>query len=88
MLLGFADLEKTLSAAIAVFVFNITYELLLSRNLKQYAICPVIDLINHSSKVTVRARAKQVGELVHSDMSSPTCSCHVFDCPSTWHEGG
>jgi hypothetical protein len=50
------DLSKGLGAAAAVFLFNIIYELLLSNKLKQYAMCPVIDLINHSSINTVRAK--------------------------------
>ncbi|KXZ50177.1 hypothetical protein GPECTOR_17g814 [Gonium pectorale] len=49
--LGVADPAKSLSAAIAVLIFNILYELILSRSLKQYAICPLIDLFNHSSTV-------------------------------------
>jgi hypothetical protein len=49
------DLSKGLGAAAAVFLFNIIYELLLSNKLKQYAMCPVIDLINHSSINTVGA---------------------------------
>lgn len=52
--LGLADPEKTLSAAIAVLLFNVLYELILSRSLKQYAICPLIDLFNHSSAVQVK----------------------------------
>lgn len=52
-LLGFADVQKTLSAAVAVFIFNILYEIILSQSLKQYAMCPLIDFINHSSTVQV-----------------------------------
>eukprot|EP00200_Dunaliella_tertiolecta_P001304 CAMPEP_0202361426 /NCGR_PEP_ID=MMETSP1126-20121109/13995_1 /ASSEMBLY_ACC=CAM_ASM_000457 /TAXON_ID=3047 /ORGANISM="Dunaliella tertiolecta, Strain CCMP1320" /LENGTH=501 /DNA_ID=CAMNT_0048955379 /DNA_START=165 /DNA_END=1670 /DNA_ORIENTATION=- len=48
--LGLADAQRTLSAAVAVFLFNIIYEVVLSRSLKQYAMCPVIDFINHSSR--------------------------------------
>lgn len=47
--------QKTLSAAIAVFLFNVLYEVILSRSLKQYAICPLIDLFNHSSATPVGA---------------------------------
>jgi hypothetical protein len=36
---------------VAVFIFNILYELILSRSAKQYAMCPLIDFINHSSAV-------------------------------------
>ncbi|GLI66477.1 hypothetical protein VaNZ11_010320 [Volvox africanus] len=49
--LGLADPQKTLSAAIAVLLFNVLYEVILSRSLKQYAICPLIDFFNHSSAV-------------------------------------
>ena len=49
--LGLADIQQTLSAAAAVFIFNILYEVILSRSAKQYAMCPLIDFINHSSSV-------------------------------------
>lgn len=52
-LLGSIDLTRSLGAAAAVFVFNILYEVILSNKLKQYAMCPVIDLLNHSSSETV-----------------------------------
>jgi hypothetical protein len=52
--LGLADPQKTLSAALAVLLFNLIYELLLSRTLKQYAMLPLIDLFNHSSSAQVR----------------------------------
>ncbi len=48
-----ADLQRTFGAAVAVFLFNIMYELILSQRLKQYAMCPVIDLLNHSSTEAV-----------------------------------
>jgi len=51
-----ADLQRSLAGAIAVFVFNILYEVTLGQKLKQYAMCPVIDLANHSSTGTVRRR--------------------------------
>jgi hypothetical protein len=47
------DLSKGLGAAAAVFLFNVIYEVVLSNKLKQYAMCPVIDLLNHSSYNTV-----------------------------------
>jgi hypothetical protein len=50
------DLGKSAGAAVAVFIFNILYEIILSQKLKQYAVCPLIDLINHSSSETVRQR--------------------------------
>jgi hypothetical protein len=48
------DLSRGLGAAAAVFLFNVIYEVVLSNKLKQYAMCPVIDLLNHSSYNTVR----------------------------------
>ena len=47
------SLEDGLGAAVAVFVFNILYEVILSQRLKQYAMCPFVDLLNHSSAVKV-----------------------------------
>lgn len=52
------DLARGLGAAAAVFLFNVIYELVLSNKLRQYAMCPAIDLANHSSVNTVRTRAK------------------------------
>ncbi|KAL4418760.1 hypothetical protein ABPG77_005771 [Micractinium sp. CCAP 211/92] len=44
-------LEQALNAFISVLVFNIIYDLLISKKLKWYALCPVVDAINHSSLV-------------------------------------
>jgi hypothetical protein len=44
-------LEQALNGAIAAAVFNLLYDIVLSSKLKWYALCPVIDAINHSSKV-------------------------------------
>jgi hypothetical protein len=52
------SLANSAGAAVAVFVFNILYEVILSTKLKQYAMCPVIDLANHSSAQTVRRRPR------------------------------
>ncbi|KAL6755314.1 hypothetical protein V8C86DRAFT_2679007 [Haematococcus lacustris] len=49
VVLGLADVQRTLSAALAVLLFNLLYELILSRSLKQHALCPLVDFINHSS---------------------------------------
>ncbi|GBF88574.1 hypothetical protein Rsub_01289 [Raphidocelis subcapitata] len=46
------SLANSAGAAVAAFVFNILYETILSGKLKQYALCPVIDLANHSSSET------------------------------------
>ena len=45
------SLEQALNGAIAAAVFNLLYDIVLSSKLKWYALCPVIDAINHSSKV-------------------------------------
>ncbi|KAL4457348.1 hypothetical protein ABPG75_012213 [Micractinium tetrahymenae] len=44
-------LEQALNGFISVLVFNIIYDLLVSKKLKWYALCPVVDAINHSSLV-------------------------------------
>lgn len=49
LILGAADAQQTASAALAVVIFNILYDVILGRSLKQYALCPLIDLFNHSS---------------------------------------
>jgi hypothetical protein len=54
------DLGRSAGAAVAVFVFNILYEIILSQKLKQYAVCPLIDLINHSSSETVSCYQRQL----------------------------
>eukprot|EP01026_Neomeris_dumetosa_P032220 TRINITY_DN25539_c0_g1_i5.p1 TRINITY_DN25539_c0_g1~~TRINITY_DN25539_c0_g1_i5.p1 ORF type:complete len:479 (-),score=65.53 TRINITY_DN25539_c0_g1_i5:126-1562(-) len=46
---GSAQFEQTLTAGLSVILFNLIYELLISRKAKQYLLCPVIDLINHKS---------------------------------------
>lgn len=44
-------LEQALNGAIAAAVFNLLYDVLLSSRLKWFAMCPVIDALNHNSKV-------------------------------------
>ncbi|PSC74531.1 SET domain-containing 4 [Micractinium conductrix] len=44
-------LEQALNGLISVLVFNIMYDLLISQKLKWYALCPVVDAINHNSLV-------------------------------------
>ncbi|KAL4858313.1 Histone-lysine N-methyltransferase setd3 [Chlorella vulgaris] len=44
-------LEQVLNGFISVLIFNIIYDALLSRKLKWYALCPVVDALNHSSFV-------------------------------------
>lgn len=47
-------LEQILNGAIAAVLFNIIYDTLLSRKLRWFAMCPVIDSMNHQSTSTVR----------------------------------
>ena len=52
-LLAHLPLEQILNGAIAAVLFNIIYDTLLSRKLKWFAMCPVIDSMNHQSTSTV-----------------------------------
>lgn len=45
------SVEQTLNAIIAVALFNLLYEVLLSRNVKVYLLAPGVDFINHSQDV-------------------------------------
>lgn len=45
-------LEQILNGAIAAVLFNIIYDTLLSRKLRWFALCPVIDSMNHQSTST------------------------------------
>lgn len=45
------SVEQTLNAIVAVAVFNLLYELLLSRDVKVYLLAPGVDFINHSPDV-------------------------------------
>lgn len=47
-------LEQILNGAIAAVLFNIIYDTLLSRKLRWFALCPVIDSMNHQSASKVR----------------------------------
>jgi hypothetical protein len=52
-LLGGADadsLGRAVGGAVAALVFNVLYETTLSGKLRQYVLCPAIDLLNHSSR--------------------------------------
>lgn len=44
-------LTQLLNGALAAAVFNLLYDVILSSKLKWYALCPIIDSINHSSRV-------------------------------------
>jgi hypothetical protein len=54
LLLGFADGQTSVVAAVSVLVFNLMYDRLLSTRLVQHAMVPVADLANHSSSPQVR----------------------------------
>ena len=43
--------ESVLNAGISVACFNLLYDLVLSSRLKWYAMCPIIDSLNHSGRV-------------------------------------
>ena len=45
---------QVLNGAIAAVLFNIIYDTILSQKLKWYALCPVIDSMNHRSSIQVR----------------------------------
>ena len=44
-------LESIANAAVAAAAFNLVYDIILSSKLKWYAMCPIIDSLNHSGKV-------------------------------------
>ena len=44
---------QALNGTIAELMFNIVYEVLLARKLRWYAMCPVMDAMNHDSTVQV-----------------------------------
>ena len=45
-------LESVLNAGISVACFNLVYDIVLSSRLKWYAMCPIIDSLNHDGKVS------------------------------------
>lgn len=51
---------QVLNGAIAAVLFNIIYDTILSQKLKWYALCPVIDSMNHRSSIQVRILALQI----------------------------
>lgn len=54
VLYAHVPLEQALNGAIAAAMFNLLYDIILSNKLKWYALCPIIDSMNHSSKVESR----------------------------------
>ncbi len=46
---------QVLNGAIAAALFNLLYDWVLSQKVKWYAMCPVVDFMNHSSSVEVSA---------------------------------
>ncbi len=61
-------LEQILNGAIAAVLFNIIYDTLLSRKLRWFAMCPVIDSMNHQS-------TSAVGPVY---VSLVICICHLL----------
>ena len=47
---------QVLNGAIAAALFNLLYDVLLSQKVKWYAMCPIIDLLNHKGSVEVSCR--------------------------------
>ena len=47
-------LVQVLNGAIAAALFNLLYDVVLSQKVKWYALCCVLDFINHSSRVQAR----------------------------------
>ena len=75
-------LEQILNGAIAAVLFNIIYDTLLSRKLRWFALCPVIDSMNHQSTSTVRLSIHvlpytpiRIYTWIHSVLH-----LHVFEC--------
>ena len=68
--LAHLPLEQVLNGAIAAVLFNIIYDTLLSRRLRWFAMCPVIDSMNHQSTCQVSlpysASACQVSQPQHA----------------------
>ena len=44
---------QVLNGAIAAALFNLLYDLVLSQKVKWYAMCPVVDFMNHNSSIQV-----------------------------------
>ncbi|BDA48434.1 probable actin-histidine N-methyltransferase [Coccomyxa sp. Obi] len=44
-------LEQVLNGAIAAALFNLLYDVVLSQKVKWYAMCPIVDFLNHKSSV-------------------------------------
>ena len=49
--------QQALNGGIAALMFNVIYDVLLSKKLKWYAMCPLVDCCNHRSAVEVRGGA-------------------------------
>mmetsp|Transcript_68905 Transcript_68905/g.217882 ORF Transcript_68905/g.217882 Transcript_68905/m.217882 type:complete len:221 (+) Transcript_68905:897-1559(+) len=44
---GMGEVTQALNGAVAALVFNVLYDVLLSKKQRWYAMCPLIDMINH-----------------------------------------
>eukprot|EP00899_Mesostigma_viride_P007542 jgi/Mesvir1/1678/Mv08661-RA.2 len=54
VLLDLGEPVQALTGAIAAIGFNLIYDLLLSREITNYVICPMIDMLNHRGDAKVR----------------------------------
>lgn len=71
---------QVLNGAIAAVLFNIIYDTILSQKLKWYALCPVIDSMNHRSSIQVRIYALNLPHFA-TEISS-TCTKRERRCHS------
>jgi len=74
-------LEQILNGAIAAVLFNIIYDTLLSRKLRWFAMCPVIDSMNHQSTSTVRLKRIRTSVHTHTYLHTHTyCAASACTC--------
>ena len=52
---------QVLNGAIAAALFNLLYDLVLSQKVKWYAMCPVVDFMNHNSSIQVSSSPSTLG---------------------------
>ncbi|KAK9917592.1 hypothetical protein WJX75_006163 [Coccomyxa subellipsoidea] len=51
IIVAHVPLEQVLNGAIAAALFNLLYDVVLSQKVKWFAMCPVVDFLNHKSSV-------------------------------------
>ena len=70
-----------LNGAIAAALFNLIYDLVLSQKVKWYAMCPVVDFMNHKSSIEA---SNLYGRLdLHIQHTTPASSLHIEGCKHT-----